>query len=166
MPYNTRKRWLKTGSNLFFTAIWYIWNMNAENMKQKHHGHNVKRIREIVGKKQADVGNELGIGQQGMSQIEQREVIDDELMERIAEILKVPGEAIRNFDEEKAINIISNNSFENCDQPASVFYNSNINPVDKWMDAIKKNEDLYQQLLQSEKEKVELLKTIVDKFKL
>jgi hypothetical protein len=38
--------------------------------------------------------------------------------------------SFQNFDEEQAINIISN-TFDNCQQPASIFYNSTLNPVDQ-----------------------------------
>jgi transcriptional regulator with XRE-family HTH domain len=127
----------------------------------KHEGRNVKRLREILGVKQETLAAELGINQQKMSFWEQKEKIDDDLMEQIAKALKVPVGAIKDFNEEAAVNIISNNSFENCDQPASVFYYSTINPVDKWVEALKKNEELYERLLQSEREKVALLEKLV-----
>jgi len=67
-------------------------------------------------------------------------------------------EAIKNFSEEKALNVISNNTFENCNQPASFFYNSAIDHVDKWMEVIEENKklheenkNLYERLLQAEK---------------
>ena len=131
----------------------------------KHEGKNVKRLREILGVKQEALAAELGINQQKISFIEQKEKIDDDLMEQIAKALKVPAEAIRNFNEEAAVNIISNNSFENCDQPASIFYHSTINPVDKWVEALKKNEDLYERLLQSEREKVAMLEKLLQERK-
>ncbi|WP_245975225.1 hypothetical protein [Deminuibacter soli] len=37
-----------------------------------------------------------------------KDCIDDDLMEQIAQVLKVPAEAIRNFSEDVAINIIGN----------------------------------------------------------
>jgi transcriptional regulator with XRE-family HTH domain len=132
-----------------------------DSQTTKHEGKNVKRLREILGVKQETLAAELGINQQKMSFWEQKEKIDEDLMEQIAKALKVPIEAIRNFNEEAAVNIISNNSFENCDQPASIFYYSTINPVDKWVEALKKNEDLYERLLQSEREKVALLEKLV-----
>jgi len=141
--------------------------MNTSDMTttKKHQGRNVKRLREILGVKQETLADGLGVNQQRMSAIEQKEEIADEMMERIAELLKVPVEAIKNFDEEKAVHIISNNSFENCDQPASIFYYSTINPVEKWMEALKKNEDLYDKLLQAEKEKNQLLQQMLEQAK-
>jgi hypothetical protein len=75
----------------------------------------------------------------------------------------VPVEAIRNFDEERAVNIISNNSFENCEQPASVFYNSTINAIDKWMEVLEENKKLYAALLKEKDEKIALLEKLLEK---
>jgi len=136
-----------------------------DSQSTKHEGKNIKRLREILGVKQETLAAELGINQQKMSFWEQKEKIDEDLMEQIAKALKIPVEAIRNFNEEAAVNIISNNSFENCDQPASIFYYSTINPVDKWVEALKKNEDLYERLLQSEKEKVAMLEKVMQERK-
>lgn len=137
--------------------------MNPTATKIMHEGRNVKRIREILGIKQDTLANELGISQQGISQLEQREKIDDELMQRISEILKVPAEAIRNFDPETAVNVISNTFNENA------FINSNgtfnINPIEKWLEAIHENKKLYEKLLESEREKVALLERMLEKGK-
>ncbi len=40
--------------------------------------------------------------------LEQKETIDREILEQVAAILKIPVEAIQNFDEEGVINIIAN----------------------------------------------------------
>ena len=135
--------------------------------KTIHQGRNVKRFREMLGIKQEGLALELGDdwNQRKISLLEQKEQIEPELLEQVAKALKVPSDAIKNFDEEKAINIISNNSFENCDQPASVFYNSTINPIDKWVDALEENKKLYERLLQAEKEKNELLQKLLDQKK-
>jgi hypothetical protein len=44
-----------------------------------------------------------------ISVLEQKEVIDDPLLEQVAKLLKTPVEAIENFDEETAIVNIQNN---------------------------------------------------------
>lgn len=122
-----------------------------------HEGRNVKRIREILGIKQDTLANDLGISQQSISQLEQKETIDKIMLERIAAILKVPVEAIKNFDAEAAINIISNtftsqdNSTLNAINPYCTF-----NPIDKIV-------ELFEKLIASEKEKVELLKKLLEK---
>jgi len=45
---------------------------------------------------------------QKISLLEQKEKIDSDILEQVAAILKIPAEAIRNFDEDQAINIITN----------------------------------------------------------
>jgi transcriptional regulator with XRE-family HTH domain len=77
----------------------------------------VKRFRDMLGIKQEALAMDLGEEwtQKKISLLENKEEIDRKLMEQIADIMKVPVEAIEHFDEEQAINIISNNSFENCE---------------------------------------------------
>lgn len=79
-------------------------------MEQKiHEGRNVKRFREMLGIKQDALAYELGEdwNQKKVSMLEQKETIDETLLEQIAAVLKIPAEAIQNFDEEKAVNLIS-----------------------------------------------------------
>lgn len=127
--------------------------------KAIHEGRNVKRIREILDVKQEVLAADMGISQQRLSEIEKKEKLDEELMEQIAGILKVPIEAIKNFDEEAAVNIIANNCY---DHSASVNYYCTFNPVEKWIESLKKNEELYERLLQAEREKNELLQKLVN----
>jgi hypothetical protein len=100
-----------------------------------------------------------------VSLLEGKEEIEPEILEQVAKVLKVPAEAIRNFDEEKAINVISNTTFENCQQPAVINYNPTFNPIDKWIEALGENKKLYERLLQSEKEKVALLEKLLEQKK-
>ena len=72
-----------------------------------HQGRNVKRFREMLGIKQEAFATELGEdwNQKKVSLLEQKETIEEDLLQQVAKVLKVPVEAIKNFDEEKAINI-------------------------------------------------------------
>jgi uncharacterized Fe-S center protein len=99
--------------------------------------------------------------------LEQKEVIEPELLEQVAMVLKVPVDAIKNFDEETAINIMSNNSvnFENCAQAASIFYNSTFNPIEKWIESMEENKRLYEALLKEKDEKVVLLERLLQEKK-
>ena len=138
-------------------------NIPKESNEKIHQGRNVKRFREMLGLKQEGLAYELGEdwNQQKISLLEQKETIDDDLLERISKALKVPVEAIKNFDERAAINIISNTFHEDA------FINNtgtfNINPVEKWIEALEENKKLYERLLQSEKDKVELLQSLLAK---
>ena len=127
-----------------------------------HQGRNIKRFREMLGLKQEGLANELGEdwNQKKVSLLEQKEVIDDVLLEQVAKVLKVPKEAIRNFDEDMAVNIISN-TFNNNSHDSSSFYSSALNyqptfnPIDKIV-------ELYEALVKSEKEKNELLQQMLN----
>ena len=128
-----------------------------------HEGRNVKRIREIMGIKQDALAMDLGLSQQAVSAIEQNEALDKDMLEKIAAVLKVPAEAIRNYNEEATINIIANN----CqDQSATVNYYPNFNPLDKYIEAMEANKQLYERLLQTEREKIELLERMLSKNKI
>jgi transcriptional regulator with XRE-family HTH domain len=132
----------------------------ADSPIQKHHGRNVKRLREIMGIKQETLAAELGINQQKMSYIEGKENVEKELMEQIAKALKVPIEAIENFNEEKAVNIIAN-SFTGESSAYVINYKCTFNPIESWIEVMNENKKLQDQLLQSEREKVALLEKML-----
>lgn len=136
--------------------------------KTIHEGRNIKRFREMLGIKQEALAAELGEDwtQRKISLLEQKEVVEPALLEQVARVLKVPVDAIKNFDEESAVNVISNTaSFENCEQPAFFNFQPSFNPLDKWAEEIAENRKLYERLLQAEKEKMELLKQLLDRVK-
>ena len=120
----------------------------------------------MLGIKQEALAAELGEDwtQRKISLLEQKEVVEPALLEQVAKVLKVPVDAIKNFDEEAAINIIGN-TVTNHDNSAVVNYYPNFNPLDKWAEEIVENRKLYERLLQAEKEKMELLKQLLDKVK-
>lgn len=124
-----------------------------------HEGRNVKRIREILGVKQDTLAFDLGFSQQAMSQLEQKEALEPEILEKIAKILKVPVEAIKNFDEQAAINIIST-TFHSHDNSTSLAYQSSFtfNPIDKII-------ELYERMLKDKNEMIEKLEALMQERK-
>ncbi|SDT67445.1 DNA-binding transcriptional regulator, XRE-family HTH domain [Mucilaginibacter mallensis] len=122
-----------------------------------HIGRKIGRIRELRGIKQEFLASELGVSQQSISRIEQSETVEEDKLQQIAQVLGVTAEAIKNFSEEAVINIISSTLHDNA---GSVNNNCtlNFNPMDKLLEVIEENKKLYERLLQSEREKVELLK--------
>ncbi|RYY00934.1 MAG: XRE family transcriptional regulator [Gammaproteobacteria bacterium] len=131
-----------------------------------HHGRNIKRIREIQGIKQEALALELGEdwSQKKISLLEGKEVVDDVLLGEVAKALNVTSDAIKNFDDEKTIYNISCNFSDNAVNNNAVNI-QNINPVDKWLDALEENKKLYERLLQSEREKVALLEKLLEQKK-
>lgn len=128
-----------------------------------HHGRNIKRFREMMGIKQEALAHELGEdwSQKKISLLEQKEEVEEELLRQVAEILKVPAEAIKSFDSESVNNFF--NTFQDQSTGAFNNFNCTFNPIDRWVEALEENKKLYERLLESEKEKVELLKRMLDK---
>lgn len=119
--------------------------------KKVNLGYNTKRIREIIGMKQDVLANILGVSQPYVSALEQSENIPEETLEKIAKSMGVTPEFIKNFNEDKAIYNIQSN-FTVQEYGAATFSGTiNLNnPVDKIT-------ELFEKLLHSEREKMELL---------
>ncbi|KAA0992213.1 helix-turn-helix domain-containing protein [Dyadobacter aurulentus] len=130
-----------------------------------HEGRNLKRFREMLSIKQDALAFELGEdwNQQKISLLEQKEKIDSDILEQVAAILKIPAEAIRNFDEEKAINIIANTFQEFHDQSGGVNFQPtyNINPIEKWMEALEENKRLNAELLKAKDDTIRMLEKLI-----
>jgi transcriptional regulator with XRE-family HTH domain len=120
-----------------------------------HIGKKISRIRELRGMKQETLAAELGISQQAISKIEQSADVDGEALEKIANILGVTPEAVKNFSEEAVINFIANTYNDNA---ASYGHYYNFSPIDKIVQLYDEKVALLERLLQAEKEKNELLK--------
>lgn len=127
--------------------------------KPKHIGRNISRIRELRDMKQEALAQAIGTTQQSISIIEGSESVDDEKLKAIADALGVPAEVIRNFSEEAVFNIIGNTY--NDDSSSIKNYNCTFNPLDKLLEAIEKNEQLYERLIQVEKDKAAYLENLL-----
>ncbi|QBJ85838.1 XRE family transcriptional regulator [Chryseobacterium gleum] len=134
-------------------------------MEQKiHQGRNVKRFREMLGIKQEALALDLGDdwNQKKISLLEQKETIEDPLLQKISEVLKIPVEAFQNFDEEQAVNIIANTfSLDN----GSIFNAHNINPVFNPVETILKLHEekiaLYERMLKEKDEMMTRLEELI-----
>ncbi|WP_110366004.1 helix-turn-helix domain-containing protein [Chryseobacterium sp. CBTAP 102] len=129
----------------------------AMQNKKIHQGRNIKRFREMLGIKQEALAFELGDdwNQKKVSLLEQKEIVESDVLVQVAQILKVPAEAIENFDEEQAINIISNTaSFDNCQQPAFFNNQPTFNPLDKMV-------ELYERMLKQQQEMIDKLEKLI-----
>ncbi len=126
-----------------------------------HIGRKISRIRELRGIKQETLASEMGLSQQTVSRMEQSETIEDDLLEKVAKVLGVTAQAIKNFSEDAVFNNINtfhDNSSLN-DYSALLNYQCTFNPIDKLIELFEENKKLYERLLQAEKEKNELLKS-------
>lgn len=121
-----------------------------EKASRRHVGRNLQKIRVYLGMKQEALAADLGVSQQEISKIEKQEEIEGELLTQIATVLGVSVEVIKDFDVERAIYNI-NNIRDNTFEQGSTSIAQQFNPLDKIV-------ELYERLLQSEREKIELLK--------
>lgn len=125
--------------------------------KKIHQGRNIKRFREMLGIKQDALAYELGKdwNQKKISLLEQKESVEKDILEQVAKILKVPTEAIENFDEEQAVNIISNTFTSNDTSTLNAInIQPTFNPLDKMV-------ELYERMLQQQKEMIEKLERLI-----
>ena len=136
---------------------------SSDMTKNIHQGRNVKRFREMMSIKQEALAYELGgdWNQKKISLLEQKETIEQDILDQVAKVLQVPADAIKNFSEETAVNIIAQ-TVNNHDQSALIFNNPVFNPTDKWVEALEENKKLYERLLKSEQEKNELLQKLLN----
>jgi len=124
-----------------------------------HIGRKISRIRELRGMKQEALAAELGISQQAISKIEQSAEVEDSALEKIASVLGVSADAIKNYSDEAVIHNIQNNYDSSVvNAGPTVNQNFTFNPIEKLVEVFEENKKLYERLLASEREKVEILK--------
>ena len=127
--------------------------------KPKHIGRNISRIRELRGMKQEALAIAIGISQQSISNIEASEIVDEEKLNAIAEALGVSAEGIKNYSDEAVFNIIGN-TYHNTSSDNSTLIASSMN-YQPTFNTIEKIVELYERLVQAEKDKVEYLEKLL-----
>lgn len=120
--------------------------------KPKHIGRNISRIRELKGMKQEALATAIGVSQQSVSNIEASETIEDEKLTEVANALGVSIDAIKNFSEEGVVNYFNN--IHDHGAFNKYFNDCTFNPLDKVV-------ELYERLVQAEKDKVEYLEKLL-----
>lgn len=123
------------------------------DVKQKHIGRNIVRIRELRNIKQETLAKQLGITQQAVSKMEQSETIDDEKLEQIANALGVTADQIKHFDEDRAINnfVRDHNNHDSSINAISV------NAVIYYQGHSDKVVELYERMIEADKQKIKEL---------
>jgi transcriptional regulator with XRE-family HTH domain len=133
--------------------------------KTIHEGRNVKRIREMLGIKQDALALDLGLSQQAISALEQKEALDKDMLEKIAAVLKVPVKAIKNFDEEKANNFFNSFHDNSVNNGAVYAFDSTFNPIDKIVQLYDEKIALYERMLKDKSDMIEKLEELLLKGK-
>lgn len=119
----------------------------------------------MLGLKQEALADQLGEdwSQKRISMLENKELIEDNVLQELAKALKVPMEAIKNFNEEAAFNVI-NNTFTSNDTSTinAVNYYPSFNPFDELLRVNQEKDELYKALLKEKDEKIALLQSFFD----
>ncbi len=134
-------------------------------MEQKiHQGRNVKRFREMLNIKQEALAYDLGEewNQKKISMLEQKDVIEESLLKQISAVLKIPVEAFQNFDEEQAINIISN-TFNDEAFIGNSGGTYNVNPLQEILKLHEEKIGLYERMLKEKDEMMQRLEKLINK---
>jgi transcriptional regulator with XRE-family HTH domain len=117
-----------------------------------HIGKKIERVRKLRGLTQEHIGNGLGISKQAVSKIEQSETIEEERLKQIANVLGVTIEGLKGYKEDSVLyytaNFYEGSSINNSSVNTNEFIINN--PIEKII-------ELYESLLKSEREKVEIL---------
>lgn len=114
-----------------------------------HLGNNVARLRGFRLKTQKEMAAALDMTQQEYSRIESKDLIDDDMLEQIAKELNFPVTLIKELEEGTVQSIHNEGTITD-----SIFYQNN--PLEKVI-------ELYERLLQSEREKNDLLSASLKK---
>ncbi len=138
----------------------------AKEKRNTHHGHAIKRYRHTLGIKQEALAMDMGVSQALVSLYEKKKVIEDDMLEKFAEALKIAPEFIKELEEDPVTFIIENNTFEEGSMGGFYYMeveeiNHNPNPVDRLMELFNEKTALYERMLALEKEKNELLEKLL-----
>lgn len=121
-----------------------------ESSSKRHVGSNIQRIRTYLGIKQSALAADTGLNQQEISAIEHQEHVEEGILTKIADALGVTTDMIKNFDVERAIYQI-NHVRDNTFTDGATAISQHFNPIEKIV-------ELYERLLKSEREKIDLFK--------
>jgi len=142
--------------------------MNTDIEVKKHQVRNVRFFRNLKNMKQEDFAERIGVTQPVVTKIERQSVLDPPMLLKCAEVLGISVDILKDFDPEKMVDnftyhidkIENSNgslSFSKEGSPPTNYYY----PIEKIMELNQKNAELYERLLQTEKEKNALLERML-----
>ena len=119
----------------------------------------------MLGIKQEALAYSLGEdwNQKKISMLEQKDVIEDDMLRQISAALRIPVEAFQNFDEEQAVNIISNTFGEHAFSNSFNYGTINQHPIDKLIQLHEEKIQLYERMLKEKDEMMVRLEKLINK---
>ena len=134
--------------------------MDENSNVKVHQGRNIRFFRNAKNLKQEDFAEQIGVKQPLVTKIEKQEIIEETMLLKCAEVLGISVDILKEFDPEKMfdtftyhIDKIQNTNgaisiSKDGSTPTNYYY-----PLEKLMELHYKNAELYERLLQAEKEK-------------
>ncbi|MCX6318530.1 MAG: XRE family transcriptional regulator [Bacteroidetes bacterium] len=111
--------------------------------KKIHQGKNISRFRQMLGMKQDALASVLGDDwtQIKVSRLEAKEEIEEGILDNVARAMKIPVDAIKNFDDEAAISIVANTftDFKDNAVASAMNYYPTFNPIDKIVELLERS---------------------------
>lgn len=118
-------------------------------------GRKIERVRKLRGMTQSELGDALGITKQAVSKMEQSEKIEDEKIKLVADALGVTEDGLKKYNEESVL-YYTYNFYENSGVTASSIGAHNIEVLNNF--PIEKTIEMFEKLLQKERENLERVK--------
>ncbi len=119
----------------------------------------------MLGIKQEALAQELGEDwtQKKVSLMEQKAVLEPEVLYKVSKALNIPDMAIKNFDEEKAITIIANTVNNNDHATGNSLFNYQpiFNPIDKIVQLHEEKIQLYERMLREKEDMINKLEKLL-----
>ena len=142
--------------------------MNTDSSKVTiHQGRNVRFFRNAKDIKQEDFAERIGVTQPVVTKIERQVVIDDRMLLKCAEVLGISVDTIKEFEPEKMFDSFTYNIDKVQNSHGAIFsskdstHTNHNYPLEKIMELNQKNAELYERLLQAEKEKIAFLEKML-----
>ena len=146
--------------------------MINDNKIKTHQGRNIRFFRNAKEMKQEDFADRIGVTQPAVVKIEKQSVVEPSILLKCAEVLGVSVDMLKQFDTETMFDNFTYNieKIQNTHGVFSVSKDSSIPtnnhyPIEKLMELHRENVELYERLLQSEKEKNAYLEKMLSEKK-
>lgn len=132
----------------------------TEKKKKTHHGRNIRIARTCQNITQEDLAFRTNLSQSKVSALELEETIEDSTLEKFASALSVPVNFLKNFEPQEVIKsfTITDNTFNNnpAENSNEVITQGIVEEQNNTYYPINKVTELYERLLEKEKEIAEL----------
>jgi len=137
--------------------------MKADTENTTHHGYNIKKIRGLIDMSQIDLAERLGMDPTQLNRIERKEIIEDEILDRIAAEMGVSTEFIKNYDHETTVTTIINNNTFNDESDMNKAINGNNSQGSSPTNTVENNnpldtvKEVYEKLLAEKDKRIAML---------